>query len=71
MLVISDRGVGYQVYYDSLGVGLSCVLMQQDRVIEYASRLLKSHEKNYPMHDLELTTIVFALKQWRYYLYGE
>ena len=40
-------------------------------MVAYASRQLKSHEKNYPTHDLELATIVFALKIWRHYLYGE
>ncbi|GKV03839.1 hypothetical protein SLEP1_g16082 [Rubroshorea leprosula] len=32
---------------------------------------LKPYEENYPTHDLELATIVFALKIWRHYLYGE
>ena len=45
--------------------------MQENKVGAYASRQLKPHEKNYPMHDLELATIVFALKIWRHYLYGE
>ena len=40
-------------------------------MVAYASRQLKLHEKNYPMHDLELGAIVFALKIWRHYLYGE
>ena len=40
-------------------------------MVEYASRQLKPHEKNYPTHDLELAAIVFALKIWRHYLYGE
>ena len=40
-------------------------------MVAYASRQLKPHEKNYPTHDLELSTIVFALKIWRHYLYGE
>ena len=40
-------------------------------MVAYASRQLKPHEKNYPMHDLELAAIVFALKIWRHYLYGE
>ena len=40
-------------------------------MVAYASRQLKTHEKNYPTHDLELATIVFALKIWRHYLYGE
>ncbi|KAK8584220.1 hypothetical protein V6N12_068466 [Hibiscus sabdariffa] len=45
--------------------------MQDGRVIAYASRQLKPHEVNYPTHDLELAAIVFALKVWRHYLYGE
>ncbi|KAL0543844.1 hypothetical protein IC582_018949 [Cucumis melo] len=49
----------------------SCVLMQQGKVVAYASRQLKSHEQNYPTHDLELAAMVFALKIWRHYLYGE
>ena len=40
-------------------------------MVAYASRQLKPHEKNYPTHDLELAVIVFALKIWRHYLYGE
>ncbi|GKB67918.1 putative reverse transcriptase domain-containing protein, partial [Tanacetum coccineum] len=44
---------------------------QKDKVIAYASRHLKSHEKNYMTHDLELGAVVFALKIWRHYLYGE
>ena len=45
--------------------------MQSDRVIAYASRQLKEYEKRYPTHDLELAAVVFALKIWRHYLYGE
>ena len=45
--------------------------MQDGKVITYGSRQLKVHKKNYPMHDLELAAIVFALKIWRHYLYGE
>ncbi|WMV36779.1 hypothetical protein MTR67_030164 [Solanum verrucosum] len=44
--------------------------MQNGKVIAYASRKLKVHEKNYPTHDLELVDVVFALKIWRHYLYG-
>ena len=51
--------------------GLGCVLMQEGKVVAYASRQLKPHEKNYPTHDLQLAAIVFALKIWRHYLYGE
>ncbi|GJW18346.1 putative reverse transcriptase domain-containing protein, partial [Tanacetum coccineum] len=48
----------------------SAVLMQREKVIAYASRQLKVHEKNYTTHDLELGLVVFALKIWRHYLYG-
>ena len=44
--------------------------MQEKNVIAYASRTLKVHKRNYPTHDLELAAVVFALKQWRHYLYG-
>ena len=44
--------------------------MQERNVIANASRQLKVHERNYPTHDLELAAVVFALKQWRHYLYG-
>ncbi|GKE65531.1 putative reverse transcriptase domain-containing protein [Tanacetum coccineum] len=50
--------------------GLGYVLMQRGKVIAYASRQLKIHEKNYTTHDLELGAIVIALKIWRHYLYG-
>nr|GEY41091.1 hypothetical protein [Tanacetum cinerariifolium] len=50
---------------------LGCVLIQRGKVIAYASRQLKIHEKNYTTHDLELDTVVFALKIWRHYLYGK
>jgi len=52
-------------------VGLGCVLMQHGKVIAYASRQLKRHEQNYPTHDLQMATVIFALKIWRHYLYGE
>ena len=47
------------------------MLQQEHRAIAYASRKLKPHEKNYPVHDLELAAVVFALKIWRHYLLGE
>ena len=40
-------------------------------MVAYASRQLKPHEKKYPTHDLELVVVVFVLKIWRHYLYGE
>ena len=59
------------IYSDASKKGLGCVLMQKGKVVAYASRQLKSHEQNYPTHDLELAAVVFALKIWRHYLYGE
>ncbi|KZV51814.1 hypothetical protein F511_29713 [Dorcoceras hygrometricum] len=66
----SDQG-RFVIYTDASKLGLGAVLMQDRRVISYASRQLKNHEKNYPTHDLEPTAVVFALKIWRHYLYGE
>ncbi|GFS37755.1 hypothetical protein Acr_00g0053750 [Actinidia rufa] len=61
---------GFTIYSDASHRGLGCILMQHGKVIAYASRQLRSHEKNYPTHDLELAAVVFALKIWRHYLYG-
>ena len=71
VLVLPRPGVPYEVYTDASGTGLGCVLMQDGHVIAYASRQLRPHEVNYPTHDLELAAVVFALKIWRSYLYGE
>ncbi|WVZ84387.1 hypothetical protein U9M48_031425 [Paspalum notatum var. saurae] len=60
----------FDVYCDASGSGLSCVLMQEGRMIAYASCQLRKHEVNYPTHDLELLTVVYALKKWRHYLLG-
>ncbi|GJS25792.1 retrotransposon protein, putative, ty3-gypsy subclass [Tanacetum coccineum] len=62
---------GFKIYSDASKKGLGCVLMQHGKVIAYASRQLKPYEVNYPTHDLELAAVVFALKIWRHYLYGE
>ena len=51
-------------------VGLGSVLIQHGNVIRYSSRILKPYVKKYSTHDLELASIVFAWKIWRYYLYG-
>ena len=64
-------GREYVIFSDASLNGLGCVLMQEGKVVAYASRQLKPHERNYPTHDLELAAIVFALKIWRHYLYGE
>ncbi|WVZ84400.1 hypothetical protein U9M48_031437 [Paspalum notatum var. saurae] len=61
----------FDVYCDAFGQGLGCVLMQEGRVIAYASRQLRKHEANYPTHDLELAAVVHALKIWRHYLAGQ
>ncbi|KAK8934918.1 hypothetical protein KSP39_PZI014856 [Platanthera zijinensis] len=61
---------GYEIYSDASGSGLGCVLLQFGKVIAYGSRQLKVHERNYPVHDLELAAVIFALKLWRHYLYG-
>ena len=59
------------MYCDTSKDGLGCILMQFRRVVTYGSRQLKNHEQNYPTHDMELAAIVFALKIWHHYLYGE
>nr|CAH66252.1 OSIGBa0139I12.1 [Oryza sativa] len=61
---------GFQVYCDASRLGLGCVLMQEGKVVAYASRQLRPHENNYPTHDLELAAVVHALKIWRHYLFG-
>ena len=60
----------FDVFYDASGIDLGCVLMQEGRVIAYASWQLRKHEVNYPTHDLELAAVVHALKIWRHYLLG-
>ena len=59
------------MYYDASKDGLGCVLMQFGRVVAYGSRQLKNQERNYPTYDMELAAIVFTLKIWHHYLYGE
>ncbi|WKA06025.1 hypothetical protein VitviT2T_023953 [Vitis vinifera] len=71
VLTAPISGELFTIYCDASTVGLGCVLMQQGKVVAYASRQLKQHERNYPTHDLELAVVVFALKTWRHYLYGE
>ncbi|KAI5335259.1 hypothetical protein L3X38_025392 [Prunus dulcis] len=71
VLAFSNVSGNFVIYSDAFQQGLGCVLMQHGRVITYASRELKKHELNYPVHDLELAAVVFALKIWRHYLYGE
>nr|GFC51348.1 putative reverse transcriptase domain-containing protein [Tanacetum cinerariifolium] len=70
ILALPEGSEDFIAYCDASIKGLGTVLMQRDNVISYASRQLKIHEKNYTTHDLELGTVVFALKIWRHYLYG-
>ncbi|GKE12573.1 reverse transcriptase domain-containing protein, partial [Tanacetum coccineum] len=70
ILTLPDGVEDFIVYCDVPNQGLGCVLMQRGKVIAYASRQLKTHEKNYTTYDLELGSVVFALKTWRRYLYG-
>ncbi|GKE12470.1 putative reverse transcriptase domain-containing protein, partial [Tanacetum coccineum] len=70
ILALPEEAENFIVYCDASHKGLCDVLMQNEKLISYASRQLKIHEKNYTTHDLELGAVVFALKIWRHYLYG-
>nr|GFC00149.1 putative reverse transcriptase domain-containing protein [Tanacetum cinerariifolium] len=70
IVALHEGNEDFIVYCDASNKGLGAVLMQREKVISYASRQLKIHEKNYTTHDLELRAVVFALKIWRDYLYG-
>ncbi|GJU43607.1 putative reverse transcriptase domain-containing protein [Tanacetum coccineum] len=70
ILALPEGSDDLVVYCDASIKGLGAVLMQTMKVIAYASRQLKIHEKDYTTHDLELGAVVFALKIWRHYLYG-
>ncbi|GJU79454.1 putative reverse transcriptase domain-containing protein [Tanacetum coccineum] len=70
ILTLPEGIENFMVYCDASHKGLGAVLMQKEKVIAYASHQLKIHKKNYNTHDLELGVVVFALKMWRYYLYG-
>ncbi|GJW93730.1 putative reverse transcriptase domain-containing protein [Tanacetum coccineum] len=73
MIKLTQKGVkkrGFCGFYDASHKGLGAILMQREKVNTYASRQLKIHERSYTTHDLELGSVVIALKIWRYYLYG-
>ncbi|GJV29732.1 putative reverse transcriptase domain-containing protein [Tanacetum coccineum] len=70
ILALPEGSEDFVVYCDASIKGLGAILMQRMKVITYASRQLKIHEKNYTTHDLVLGAVVFALKIWRHYLYG-
>ncbi|WMV32757.1 hypothetical protein MTR67_026142 [Solanum verrucosum] len=69
MLTILEGTNGFVVYCDLSRIEIGCVPIQNGKVIAYASRKLKIHEKNYPTHDLELVAVVFSSMIWRNYLY--
>ncbi|GJV06334.1 putative reverse transcriptase domain-containing protein [Tanacetum coccineum] len=64
ILALPEGSEDFIAYCDASKKGLGAVLMQREKVISYASRQLKIHEKNYTTHDLELGAVVFALKIW-------
>nr|ABA94797.1 retrotransposon protein, putative, Ty3-gypsy subclass [Oryza sativa Japonica Group] len=70
VLTLPDIRKDFEIFCDASRQGLGCVLMQERKVVAYASRQLRPHEVNYPTHDLELAAMVHALKIWRHYLIG-
>ncbi|GJX97841.1 putative reverse transcriptase domain-containing protein [Tanacetum coccineum] len=70
ILALPEDSENFVVYCDASRKGLGAILMQKEKVIAYASRQLKIHEKNYTTDDLELGAVMFALKMWRHYLFG-
>jgi hypothetical protein len=70
ILIMPDIHKGFDVYCDASRQGLGCVLMQEGKVVAYASGQLRKHEHNYPTHHLELAAIVHTLKIWRHYMIG-
>ncbi|XP_073354657.1 uncharacterized protein [Aegilops tauschii subsp. strangulata] len=70
VLTVPDIHKSFEVYCDASRKGLGCVLMQDGKVVAYASRQLRKHEENYPTHDLELAAVIHALKEWRHFLLG-
>jgi hypothetical protein len=71
VLVMPDMEKPFSIYYDALGQGLGCVVMQDGCVVAYASQQLRNHEVNYPTHDMELAAVVHALEIWRHDLMGK
>ena len=71
VLTVPDSAKEFVVCTDASLDGIGAVLMQEGRVIAYESRKLKSHEVNYPTHDLKLAAIMHALTKWRHFLLGQ
>jgi hypothetical protein len=70
MLAQPDTAKPFDDYCDASGTSLGGVLIQEGRVISYSLRQLRHHEEHYPTHDLELATVVMALRTWHHYLLG-
>ena len=62
ILILPSGTEGFVVYSDASRKGLGCVLMQHGKVVAYASRQMKTHEVNYPVHNLELAAVIFTLR---------
>ncbi|XP_062118095.1 uncharacterized mitochondrial protein AtMg00860-like [Humulus lupulus] len=71
ILCVPSKEGKFVVYCDASKKGLGFVLMQNGKVVAYASRQLKDYERRYPTNDLELVAVVFAIKIWRHHVYGE
>jgi hypothetical protein len=71
ILVMPDMEKSFSIYCDTSSQGLGCVLIQDGRVVAYATRQLRKHEVNYPTQDLDLPDVVHALKIWRHCLMGK
>lgn len=69
-MTLADGTKGFIVYCVASRIGLGCVLIENGKVIAYASKHLNTHEKNYPTHNLEFVVVEFSLKIWQHYLYG-
>nr|GFA01485.1 putative reverse transcriptase domain-containing protein [Tanacetum cinerariifolium] len=70
ILALPEGSEDFVVYCNASLKGYGAMLMQREKVIAYVSRQLRTHKENYMTHDLELGTVVFALRLWRHYLYG-
>jgi ribonuclease HI len=70
VLTLPDITRSFDGYCDASRSGLGCVLMQDGKVVSYASQQLKKHEENYSTHDLELAAVVHAIKIWRHSIIG-
>jgi hypothetical protein len=66
VLTLPDASKDFVVYCDASRQGLGCMLMQEGKVVAYASQQLRKHEENYPTHDLELAAVIHTLKIWRH-----